>query len=217
MRETDDTYYPHRERRGANWLGYAAAFGLGVLIGALLFGRGCRGAPEEEKAAETAATAENVAAEAEAPEEVPATLESAATAEEDVIVFHTPEPRVHYPATPAPPAPAPARPRKAAPRAAGKGLTADEINRTITQRRAGIQNEYNTLLKNNPHLGGGKVTVRFTVSSRGDVTSAEIVEDSVGNPALAAAVLRRVGSWKFPRSPGETVVVYPFVFVASGT
>lgn len=211
----DESYYPYRERRG-NWLGYVAAFVLGVLVGALLFGRGCLCAPEEEKAVETAATAET-AAEAEAPAEEPLEPEAPPTAEEDVIVFEAPARAPASPAAPPPPAAAPAKPRKAAPRPAGKGLTADEINRTITQRRAGIQNEYNTLLKNNPHLGGGKVTVRFTISSRGDVTSAEVLEDTVGNPALAAAVAKRVRSWKFPRAQGETVVVYPFVFVASGT
>jgi TonB family protein len=211
MYESDDMY-PYRERRGANWLGYAAAFALGVLVGALLFSRGCRCAPEEEKPAETAATAET-AAEAEVPEEVPATPETAATAE-DVIVFEAP---ARTPAAPPPPAAPPARPREATPRPAGKGLTADEINRTITKRHAGIQNEYNALLKNNPTLGGGKITVRFTVSSRGDVTSAEVIEDTVGNAPLAAAILKRVRSWKFPRAQGETAVVYPFVFVAGGT
>ena len=214
MYDTDDEgYYRYRERR-FKWLGYVAAFAAGVVIGALLFGRGCLRAPEEEKPAETAATAET-AAEAEAPEEVPAMPETAATAQ-DVIAFEAPARAPASPAASPPAAAPPAGPRKATPRPAGKSLTADEINRTIAQRRAGIQNEYNTLLKNNPHLGGGKVTVRFTVSSRGDVTSAEVVEDTVGNLALAAGVLKRVRSWKFPRAQGETVVVYPFVFVAGG-
>ena len=208
----DEGYYGYRERRGTKWLGYAAVFGLGVVVGALLFSRGCLCAPEEEEPEETAATAETAAA--EVPEEVPATPETAATAE-DVIVFEEPAPA---PATPPQPAPPPARPPEVVtPRTPARGLTADQINQTITKRRAGIQSEYNALLKNNPTLGGGKVTVRFTISSRGNVTSAEIVEDTVGSAGLRAGILRRVRSWKFPRAQGESTVVYPFVFVASGT
>jgi TonB family protein len=218
MYDTDNEgYYRYRERR-FSWLGYAAAFVVGVFVGALLFSRGCLCAPEEEKPEETAATAEAVAADAETAEEVPATPETAATAGEDVIVFEVPARAPASPAAPAPPAaPTPAPPRKARPRPAEKGLTADEINRTITKRRAGIQSEYNSLLKKNPTLGGGKISVRFTISSGGDVTSAEVVEDTLGSPELAAAIVRRVRTWKFPRARGESTVVYPFVFVAGGT
>jgi TonB family protein len=215
MYDTDDEgYYRYRERR-FNWLGYVAAFVAGLLVGGLLFSRGCRCAPEEEKAAVTAATAEAATAEAETAEEVPATPETATTAEEDVIVFEAPPRAPAAPAAP-PPAPMPAPPRKARPRPAEKGLTADEINRTITRRRAGIQSEYNSLLKKNPNLRGGKISVRFTISSAGDVTSAEVVEDSVGSAELSAAIVRRVRTWKFPRAAGESTVVYPFVFVAGG-
>lgn len=207
----EEGYYRYRERRG-KWLGYAAVFGLGVVVGALLFSRGCLCAPEEEEPEETAATAETAAA--EVPEEVPAAPETAATAE-DVIVFEEP---ARAPASPPQPAPPPARtPEPVTPRTPARGLTTDQINQTITKRRAGIQSEYNSLLKNNPTLGGGKVTVRFTISSRGDVTSAEIVEDTVGSAGLRAGILRRVRSWKFPRAQGEATVVYPFVFVASGS
>ena len=212
--ESDDSYYRPRERPGAKWLGYAVTFGLGVLVGALLFSRGCLCAPEEEEPEETAATAEIVAA--EVPAEIPATPETAATAE-DVIVFEEPARAPAAPATPPRTNPPPARPPEVVtPRTPARGLTTDQINQTITKRRAGIKSEYNSLLKNNPTLGGGKVTVRFIISSRGDVTSAEIVEDTVGSAALRAGILRRVRTWKFPRAQGESTVVYPFVFVASG-
>ena len=213
--ESDDSYYRPRERPGAKWLVYAVTFGLGVLVGALLFSRGCLCAPEEEEPEEAAATAETVAA--EVPEEIPAKAETAATAEEDVIVFEAPAEAPSAPATPPRSTPPPSRPPEVVtPRTPARGLTANEINQTISKRRAGIQSEYNSLLKNNPTLGGGKVTVRFVISSRGDVTSAEIVEDTVGSGALRAGILRRVRTWKFPRAQGESTVVYPFVFVASG-
>lgn len=210
--ETDDEGYYRRRENRFKWLGYAVTFGLGVVVGALLFSRGCLCAPEEEEPEETAATAETVAA--EVPEEAPATPETAATAEEDVIVFEAPA----APATPPRSTPPPSRPPEVVtPRTPARGLTANEINQIISKRRAGIQSEYNSLLKNNPTLGGGKVTVRFVISSRGDVTSAEIVEDTVGSGELSAGILRRVRTWKFPRARGESTVVYPFVFVASGT
>ena len=105
----DEGYYQYRERRG-KWLGYAAVFGLGVVVGALLFSRGCLCAPEEEEPEETAATAETAAA--EVPEEVPATPETAATAE-DVIVFEEP---ARAPASPPQPAPRWTRSTRATPR-----------------------------------------------------------------------------------------------------
>jgi TonB family protein len=111
------------------------------------------------------------------------------------------------------PEPTPTVPRTP-PGRRGQGLPPETINKNITQHLAGIQNEYHAVLKNNPSLGGGKITVRFTVSPRGDVTAAEVVDDSVGNPALSAAVLRRVRGWKFPQADAETTVVYPFVFAA---
>ena len=213
--ESDDSYYRPRERPGAKWLGYAATFGLGVLVGALLFSRGCLCAPEEEEPEETAATAETVAA--EVPEEIPAKAETVATAEEDVIVFEAPAETPSAPATPPrPPPPPPPPPRGGKPRPPARGPPPHQINQTITKRRAGIKSEYNSLLKNNPTLGGGKVTVRFVISSRGDVTSAEIVEDTVGSGALRAGILRRVRTWKFPRARGASTVVYPGVCVASG-
>ena len=211
-----DGSYSYRERR-FKWLGYVAVFAAGVLIGALLFGRGCP-APTEKPEAETVAVAET-AAEVPAEPEPPATPETAATADEEAIVFEEPRelpPTTITPARPPTPSPTATKPREVTPRPTGRGLAPADINRVITKRLSGIQNEYNAQLKNNPHLGGGKISVRFTISSRGAVTSAEVAEDTIGNAELRAGVLRRVRSWKFPAASGESTVIYPFVFVASG-
>jgi TonB family protein len=212
-----DGSYSYRERR-FKWLAYVLAFGGGVVIGALVFGRGCP-APEEKPKAETVAVAETAAETPAAPEPEPATPETAATAEEDAIVFEEPNELPPPKITPAKPPAAekpPRKPREVAPRPTGQGLKPPEINRVITKRLSGIQSEFNVILKNNPNLRGGKIAVRFTISSRGAVTSAEVVEDTIGNAELRAGVLRRVRSWNFPASGGESTVIYPFVFVASG-
>jgi len=210
-----DGSYAYRERR-FKWLGYVAAFVGGAVIGALVFGRGCPG-PTEKPEAETVAVAETAAEVPAAPE--PATAATAATAEEDAIVFEEPRDLPPPTITPARPPAAekpPSKPREVTPRPTGQGLKPPEINRVITKRLSGIQSEFNVILKNNPNLRGGKISVRFTISSRGAVTSAEVVEDTIGNAELRAGVLRRVRSWNFPASGGESTVIYPFVFVASG-
>ena len=211
-----DGSYAYRERR-FKWLGYVAAFVGGAVIGALVFGRGCP-APEEKPEAETVAVAETAAEIPAEPEPEPATAETVATAAEEAIVFEEPPepPPTFTPARPPEPERTTTRPREVTPRPTGRGLDASEINRVITKRRSGIQNEYNVLLKNNPHLGGGKIVVRFVIAPDGRVTSAEVTSDTVGNAELSSAIVRRVRSWKFPRASGESTVIYPFVFVASG-
>jgi TonB family protein len=216
-----DGAYAYKERR-FKWLGYVIAFVGGVVIGALVFGRGCPGGPDEEPKAETVAVAETAA---EVPEEPtpppePETAETAATAEE-AIVFEEPEvetkPRVEPARLPTPPKTTTEKPREVTPRpASGKGLTPDQIYGTINKRLSGVQYEYTNALKKNPNLPGGKISVRFTIGPDGRVTAAEVVDDTVGNAELRSGVLSRVRTWKFQRSGGETTVVYPFVFVSAG-
>lgn len=79
----------------------------------------------------------------------------------------------------------------------------------------GIENVYNSTLKKNPNLGSGKVTLKFTITSSGDVTSVETVQNTIGAPGLSNAIISRVRSWRFPPvSGGDVTVIYPFVFIA---
>ncbi len=97
-----------------------------------------------------------------------------------------------------------------------KNRSADAIGSVIRRHLSGIQNAYNTALKQNPNLGGGKIVVRFTISASGDVTSASVVSDSMGAASLTSSILSRIRSWKFPTiASGDVTVVYPFVFVAT--
>ena len=70
-------------------------------------------------------------------------------------------------------------------------------------------------MEENPSLGGGKITARFTVDPRGRVVAAEIAEDTLGDDSLRSSILSRVRSWKFPAAgQADVVVEYPFVFIA---
>jgi len=85
----------------------------------------------------------------------------------------------------------------------------------IVSKLGGIQNAYDAAVENNPSLGGGKITARFTVDPRGRVVTAEIAEDTLGDDSLRRSILSRVRSWKFPAAGRADVVVeYPFVFIA---
>ncbi len=219
--ETED-YYPYRERRWPRVLGYVATFAAGLVIGALLFGPWLKGGPKKPPAATAATAAPTALTAAKAPGAAPPTITppTAATVEEmpptkekeevGIVRFTPPkrEPRVE-------PAEAPAPPSKKTPALTGKGLPPDAINRVVKNRLSGIQAEYEVQLKKDRRLGGGKVAVRFVISPNGDVSSAEVVEDTVGNAALSAGIVRRVRSWQFPSAGGESVVIYPFVFVAT--
>jgi len=213
--------YPYREDRpGRKVLGYAAAFAAGLVVGALLFGPWLRGPAKKEPPPAAAPAAPPTAAGTPAPPPPPAP-ETAFLMDEPPLVEsppvarapgrnetrtpRAPRPEEYQPASKTPPKP-PALP--AATR------TPESIRKTVTRRLAGIQAEYDAQLKKNPRLAGGKIAVRFTISPRGDVTAAEVVEDTVGNAALAAGVVARVRSWKFAAASGETTVIYPFVFVA---
>ncbi len=101
--------------------------------------------------------------------------------------------------------------------AAGEANRSPQVIGSVIRRHlAGIQNAYNSALKKNPTLGSGKITVRFTISADGSVSSASIIQDTLNSPALSGSILSRIRSWRFPPvKTGSVTVVYPFVFVAS--
>ncbi|MCP4229441.1 MAG: energy transducer TonB [bacterium] len=90
------------------------------------------------------------------------------------------------------------------------------INAKIRAHLAGIQNLYNSELKKNPNMGGGKIVVRFTIGASGSVTAASIVSNGTGSSTLASGIITRVRNWRFPAASGDVTVVYPFVFVTTG-
>jgi TonB family protein len=96
------------------------------------------------------------------------------------------------------------------------GRSAADISGVIRRHLAGIQNAYVSELKKNPNLGGGKIVVRFAISSDGGVTSASIVSSTMGAPSLESRVVSLIYGWRFPAgASGEVTVIYPFVFIAT--
>jgi len=93
--------------------------------------------------------------------------------------------------------------------------SAASIRDYVEKRLAGIQNAYDAAVEENPSLGGGKITARFTVDPQGRVVDAEIADDTLGHDSLRRSILSRVRSWKFPAAgQADVVVEYPFVFIA---
>ncbi len=87
-----------------------------------------------------------------------------------------------------------------------------DIARVVLGHKGGIRGCYNRTLLRSPD-DEGEIAVRFVISTRGNVSSAEVIASTVGDPGLEACVIERIGRWTFPPEPGcETVVRYSFHF-----
>ena len=63
----------------------------------------------------------------------------------------------------------------------------------------------------------GRISVRWVIAADGRVDSAQVVDDTLGNPALGRCLLEEVCAWRFPASGrGQVTVSYPFIFDAIG-
>ncbi|NIT36943.1 MAG: TonB family protein, partial [candidate division Zixibacteria bacterium] len=100
--------------------------------------------------------------------------------------------------------------------ASHKNRSPHTVANVVRRHLTGIRNAYVLALKKNPTLGSGKIIVRFTIAPRGSVTAAQIVCDTLGEPALSRSILVRVRAWRFPPADGGYVtVIYPFIFIAA--
>jgi hypothetical protein len=89
------------------------------------------------------------------------------------------------------------------------------IAKEIRGRLGAVKACYESGLKRNPSIGG-KLQLRFEVSSVGKVTSAEIETDTMHDDEVASCIKARVMSWRFPAPAGGSVQFsYPFIFQAS--
>jgi hypothetical protein len=89
------------------------------------------------------------------------------------------------------------------------------IAKEIRSRLGAIKACYEAGLKRNPNIGG-KVQLRFEISSVGKVTSAEIENDTMHDEEVASCITSRVKTWRFPAPAGGSVQFsYPFIFQAS--
>lgn len=94
-------------------------------------------------------------------------------------------------------------------------LDKNAVSAVISRQKSAVQSCYERELKKNPNIGG-KLVVQFTIGTAGRVTSASVVSDSVGSPAVGQCVVSRIQSWRFPKPDGGSVTVSKaFVFAAS--
>ncbi|MGM0557305.1 MAG: AgmX/PglI C-terminal domain-containing protein [Myxococcota bacterium] len=93
-------------------------------------------------------------------------------------------------------------------------LDAGSISSVIRRRQSAIQNCYERVLKTNPEAGG-KLVLRFTIGTRGRVTSTKVLSDISGG-SVGGCASRAVKRWRFPRPKGgEVTVSKTFVLEAS--
>ena len=91
-----------------------------------------------------------------------------------------------------------------------------DIKKVMRRRLGGIKRCYEKRLKRNPDLRG-KVVIRFVIHQGGKIIEVEVVENTTGDPELAACIRARVAAIRFGSTDGgETVVVYPFILAPGG-
>jgi TonB family protein len=97
------------------------------------------------------------------------------------------------------------------------GLDPELVRRVIKSHRDQIRYCYELELARNASLAG-KLAVKFTIGSEGQVLSSQVAESTLNSADLNRCVTSRVQSWVFPRPKGGLVNVhYPFVFTQSGS
>jgi len=95
----------------------------------------------------------------------------------------------------------------------GNGLSRSQIFRVVRARRGFIKWCYESALKRNPAMGGGKITVQFKIAPTGSVVQARSAGNSLqGGGSVASCITRAVRRWRFPQSQGYSVVRFPFLF-----
>jgi TonB family protein len=86
------------------------------------------------------------------------------------------------------------------------------INAVVASHKTSVRMSYERFLKKAPDLAG-KITVRFTIDAGGNITRAEVLENTTGNKELEDEIIRKVKMWKFEEIPeGEVTITYPLIF-----
>jgi outer membrane biosynthesis protein TonB len=86
------------------------------------------------------------------------------------------------------------------------------ITREIRSRRKAIAACYERALKQTPTLAG-KLVVRFSIAAAGNVSAADIDDDTLGAPEVGACVRALVLRWRFaPPAAAPVELSFPFVF-----
>jgi len=89
------------------------------------------------------------------------------------------------------------------------------IKKTMKRYNGRVKSCYERQLKGDPDLSG-KVTVTFEIETSGKVSGADVLDNTTGNAALEACILKVVRTIKFNPPPPDVVTVdgYPYIFSA---
>ena len=94
----------------------------------------------------------------------------------------------------------------------GGSRSVADIMKVVRQRTPGLRHIYNKYLKKQPGFSG-KVTLRFTIASGGDIISISVASSSTGFAEFDNAVKNTVKHWTFSKvKSGNTTVTIPFTF-----
>lgn len=94
-------------------------------------------------------------------------------------------------------------------KASGEGLSKNQIREVVSSSMGQVRACYERALKSAPSLAG-RVVVDWQVSATGDVTTAGIRTDSIGDLGLQSCIVETVKGWAFPPATAATPVSFPF-------
>lgn len=97
---------------------------------------------------------------------------------------------------------------------AGQGLSPGAISRVVMSRSGAFRACYESAAAGNPGLSG-TVSVTFSISPAGSVTSASIAGSSLNNPRVEGCVKRQFMRLHFPTADKGSNATFPFVFKPS--
>lgn len=93
------------------------------------------------------------------------------------------------------------------------GLLKEEIEWVIRRRLEPIKTCYEIQVKLDKNLAG-RIKVGFTIDPTGNVSSAEVLQNTLSKREVGQCVTTVIKEWKFPapRNDAKVIVKYPFVF-----
>jgi TonB family protein len=140
---------------------------------------------------------------------VPA-IDEYATPEPPPVAMPPEEPEEQAPLAVAPPK------KKADKHGATGKLEAKAIKAVMNKNASGFKYCYERSLAKDPALQG-KVTIAFTIGTKGNVTQADVKATTLDNAEVEKCLVNRLKKLRFPKPRGGAVKVsYPLIFKPSG-
>ncbi|HVW26279.1 MAG TPA: AgmX/PglI C-terminal domain-containing protein [Polyangiaceae bacterium] len=95
--------------------------------------------------------------------------------------------------------------------APGQGLTPAQISRVVQSRYGAFRACYEAASAREPNLSGG-VTIAWSITPGGDVSSARVQSSTLGNPRVEGCIQRLFSRLRFPTADKGTNASWPFLF-----